>query len=378
MHSPKCAHARPVRPHQLWIIFWLFLFSASAALGQQYNIVDLGNLGGTTTVAYGINKNGDATGFSYSTGGGCYLQTFLYTDGSGMTDIGLQPGFGGCNYGVSINDAGQIAFNGDHHPGSGDYTAHRYTPNVGAIDLGELPGDIGSYAVRINASGQVVGGSVTDSTGLLGDPFLYSDNTGMVDLGNLGGGRGTASGINVHSTVVGSARTPTTPVGDIWNIGDAFVYADKTGIVNLNSIILNHGWHLYNAAAINKKGVIVGYGQHTTKKKQVLDAYRYNPQTHTVSDLGTFVGGGISYALDINSKGWIAGAAYLDGSGVGNFRAAVWQPGKPGAQNLNNLIPQGTGWVLRQATGINDQGQIVGWGYVSNGDTHAFRLDPVK
>lgn len=361
--------------HQLLAAFTLCLLIATAAFAQQYNIVDLGTLGGAVTEAYGVNNSGDSTGFSYSTGAGCYLQAFLYTDGSGMVDIGLMPGFGGCNYGVSINDNGQIAFNGDHHPGSGDYTAHRYTPNVGVTDLGTLPGDVVSYATRVNASGDVIGGSVTDGSGTLGDPFLYTDNLGMVDLGNLGGGRGQANGINAAGTVVGYARTPSTPVGDIWNIGDAFIYTDS--IVDLNSIVTTHGWQLYSAAAINKKGVVVGYGLHTTKKKKVIDAFRYNPVTHAVTDMGTFPGGGISYALDMNSKGWIVGAAYLDASGEGNFRAALWQPGKPGAQDLDNLIPQGTGWTLRHATGINDKGQIVGWGYVTNGDTHAFRLDPV-
>jgi probable HAF family extracellular repeat protein len=355
------------------------LLLASLAAAQQYNLVDLGTLGGNVATAYGINKFGDATGFSYSTGGGCYLQAFLYTDGAGMQDVGLLPGWGGCNYGVSINDNGQIAFNGDHHPGSGDYTAHRYTPNVGAIDLGTLPGDVVSYAARIDASGNVVGGSVTNDPPnyLFGDPFYYSDGTGMVDLGNLGG-RGQANGINSAGVIVGYSRTPTTPVGDYWNIGHAFVYRSDGGIVDLNTLTLTKGWTLYNAASISKQGFIVGYGLHKTKKIDVLDAYRYNPVTHFITDLGTFPGGGISYAADINSKGWIVGTAYLDASGAGNFRAAVWPKGKPGALNLNNLIPQDSGWTLAQATAINDAGQILAWGVDANGDTHAFRLDPVN
>lgn len=375
MLVPASTQSKPRPPFNLVAIFLIF-FCASAAFAQQYNLVDLGTLGGNVATAYGLNNSGDATGFSYSTGGGCYFQAFLYTDGTGMQDIGLQPGWGGCNYGVSINDSGQIAFNGDHHPGSGDYTAHRYTPNVGAIDLGTLPGDSVSFAVRINVSGEVVGGSA--SSALVGDPFLYTDGTGMVDLGNLGGGRGQANGINEGGIIVGYARTPTTPVGDHWNIGDAFIYTGDGGIVDLNTIIATHGWTLYNAAAINIEGVIVGYGLHKTKKVDVLDAFRYNPASRKVTDLGTFPGGGISYASDINSKGWVVGTAYLDPSGNGNFRAAVWPKGKPGALNLNNLIPQNTGWTLAQATAINDVGQILAWGVDSSGDTHAFRLDPIK
>jgi probable HAF family extracellular repeat protein len=94
-----------------------------------------------------------------------------------------------------------------------------------------------------------------------------------------------------------------------------------------------------------------------------------------VEDLGTFPNGGTSYAAALNSNGCVVGTAYLDASGADNFRAAVWLPGTLGAQNLNNLIPQTAGWLLRQATGINDAGQIVGWGYVNN-QTRAFRLSP--
>jgi uncharacterized membrane protein len=150
----------------------------------------------------------------------------------------------------------------------------------------------------------------------------------------------------------------------------------ETGIIDLNTLTATPGWELYDAHAINNFGLIVGYGTHTKASGSVLDAYRYNPWTREVIDLGTFPGGCISYAYDINAKAEVVGAAYLDASGAGNFRAALWLPGRAGALNLNDLIPAWTGWTLRQATAINDEGQIVGWGYV-NGQTRAFRLDPV-
>jgi probable HAF family extracellular repeat protein len=366
---------RPQTTSALYLpIAVLLLGCASAAHAQRYKIIDLGSLGGTTTIAYGVNNQGSAVGFSYSTSPGCYFQAFTYTNAGGMKDIGLQPNFGGCNYAVSINDTGQIAFNGDHHPGSGDYTAHLFSPNAGAIDIGTLPGDAVSYAVRLNAWGQVVGGSA--SSALVGDPFLYTPRTGIIDLGNLGGGRGTAEGINIFGIVVGSARVPSTPVGDIWNIGHAFLYTTETGIFDLNTFTATPDWELYDAHAINNLGFIVGYGLHKAATGNVLDAYRFNLWTQQVIDLGTFPNGGISYAYDINSKNVAVGAAYLDASGVGNFRAALWLPGQTGALNLNNLIPSGSGWTLRQATAINDKDQIVGWGYI-NGETRAFRLDPV-
>ena len=48
--------------------------------------------------------------------------------------------------------------------------------------------------------------------------------------------------------------------------------------------------------------------------------------------------------------------------------AGVWQ-------NLNNL-PSAAGWTLTQATGINDLGQITGWGWNPSGQEAVFLLTP--
>jgi uncharacterized membrane protein len=46
-----------------------------------------------------------------------------------------------------------------------------------------------------------------------------------------------------------------------------------------------------------------------------------------------------------------------------------------GMHDLNTLIPPGSGWLLKTATGINVWGQIVGSG-IYNGKTHGFLLTP--
>jgi probable HAF family extracellular repeat protein len=46
-------------------------------------------------------------------------------------------------------------------------------------------------------------------------------------------------------------------------------------------------------------------------------------------------------------------------------------------QDLNNMIPTGTGWVLEEGAGINDAGQITGYGTLS-GKLHAFLLTPAQ
>jgi len=46
-------------------------------------------------------------------------------------------------------------------------------------------------------------------------------------------------------------------------------------------------------------------------------------------------------------------------------------------QDLNNMIPAGTGWVLQAGAAINDAGQIAGSGTL-NGKSHAFLLTPAQ
>jgi len=84
----------------------------------------------------------------------------------------------------------------------------------------------------------------------------------------------------------------------------------------------------------------------------------------TMTDLGTFGLDPVGEA--INDQGVIVGQ-----SGNG---AWIWSNGV--FQNLNNLIPPGSGFTLSNATAINDSGQIVANGYNSTGQTHAFLLTP--
>jgi len=45
--------------------------------------------------------------------------------------------------------------------------------------------------------------------------------------------------------------------------------------------------------------------------------------------------------------------------------------------DLNSVLWNGGGWLLREAMGVNDAGQIVGEGLL-NGQLHAFFLQPMR
>src|SRR5205807_6311153 len=82
------------------------------------------------------------------------------------------------------------------------------------------------------------------------------------------------------------------------------------------------------------------------------------------------LGGGRSTALGLNDLGQVVGEAPDPN---GQFHAILYSNGK--MQFLNNLVSSGSGWDLQIASGINNNGQIAGYGLI-DGQTHAFLLTP--
>jgi probable HAF family extracellular repeat protein len=76
-------------------------------------------------------------------------------------------------------------------------------------------------------------------------------------------------------------------------------------------------------------------------------------------------------AYGINAAGVVVGTKGQSG------KRAVRYTDASGLQDLNTLIDPSLGWVLLEATDINDAGQIVGYGFNNfTQQTHAVRLQP--
>jgi len=92
-----------------------------------------------------------------------------------------------------------------------------------------------------------------------------------------------------------------------------------------------------------------------------------------MTDLGT-LGGGNSFARDVNSFGQVVGSSQTIG---GESHATIWNGGTP--IDLNTKVAGlGPDWVLAYGYGINDLDQIVG--QVINtvtGDGQVFVLTPI-
>ena len=79
-----------------------------------------------------------------------------------------------------------------------------------------------------------------------------------------------------------------------------------------------------------------------------------------------------SVANDINDSDLIVGNSQRTAGSAAI--ATLWENGVP--IDLNIFLPSGSGWVLTSAEGINDQGDIVGFG-TFGGSTRAFLLHSV-
>jgi len=317
-----------------------------------YTITDLGSLGGDVypqTQAAGINATGQVTGYSFTptivkepcpypskTTCGFHPQhAFLWSNGA-MTDLGTLGGPDQGSSGSAINRSGEVA-------GTAGVTGTAKTNGTHAalwtgtttVDLGALaPLSSGSWSVAngINDSGQVVGywASSVSTINTAAHPWLYS-NGKMTSLPE-------PSGLTTPSCHADMINNSGQIIGNCSNAGSnlqAVLWQNGT-VTTLGTL---GGLQVTNVTGINNNGQIAGWGTTSTGATDgFLDS------NGTVTDLGSF----LPYAL--NDNGVMVGtddtgAALIDSGGT--------------VQNLQNLIPAKSGYLLGGADAINDNGQIV-------------------
>jgi len=326
-----------------------FVVRPASAQFVTYTITDLGTIGGTQSKAFALNNSGRIVGSSTPSGVGLSARPFAWTNGT-IVDIGTFGGDSGAANGV--NELGNTVGNTATATNNGH--AFIWSSIFGKVDIGTL-GGVFSAAFDINDSNQVVGQS--EIAQLIDRGFVWQESTGMQALPTLGGNSGAAYGINNKGQIVGSSTTAA---------GQTHAYLLSSGVM---TDLGTFGGTSSAAYRINDNTEVVGYATLPSQSAATIyHAYIYRP-TSGMFDIGTLVNGLRSIAYDINKDGVAVGAAEVS---TGVNHAFVWFP-STGMQDLNGLITT-PGWTLQEARGINDKGQIVGFGINPSGQTHAFLL----
>jgi probable HAF family extracellular repeat protein len=297
----------------------------------------LGTLGGLQSVAQAINNRGQVVGVAENTipdpynlfdyipsgmSGGTQSRAFTWDKKTGMRDLGTL-GTGNDAFAAFVNERGQIA--------GTSYT--NTTPNSVATLCGN--------------------GHVLPTQ----DPFLWEKDK-MTDLGTLGGTCGFPNALNRQGQVVGQSYLP----GDL--TFHPFLWTKSGGMQDLGTFGGDNG----QANAINDAGEVVGKADFPGS--QLHDAFLW--KNGTMTDLGNL--GKTSNAHHINSSGQIVGASRINDAG--ELRPFLWENGGP-MVDLSTLVPPHPGVHLDGGdTWLNDRGEILVTGTLSNGDLHAFLLTP--
>ena len=337
------------------------LASDRATITHRYFVTNLGTLGGTQSFAYALNNSGHVVGFS-RTAGDASGHSFLYRNGR-MTDLYPFNSQSVVTVGpTDINDAGQIA--------SGLLVGGVYTPAILDSRSGDLTllGSLGGVtpfgftgvATAINTLGDAVGYSYIDSVNR--HAFLYSRGA-MTDIGSFGGYSGALS-INDEGTIVGFASDRDN------GSARAFVYSHGA-MIDIDPVGFES-----SANAINNRGQVVG--EFLTADQSSFHAFLYSEGVF--NDLGS-AESPETVAFAINDQQQIAGTTLIpydarcsDGPCIKyKEHAFLYENGT--LADLNASIPSDSGWELGWAFGINNRGQIAGYGLI-NDNFRAFLLTP--
>jgi len=222
--------------------------------------------------AYAINNSGQVAGEMNANG---TQDAFLYSGGT-TTNLGTLGG--SYSIALGLNNSGAVV-GYSTTPSSGNF--HAFVDSGGVMtDLGMLPGATSSLANGINDNGQVIGYSYI---GGIASSFVDSNGV-MTNLGNLGGTSYTeATGINNNGEIVGTSHT----AGNAAQHG--FLWADGT-MVDINSLLSQPaGWYINVANAINTSGQIAASDCNSATSSCVAVLLTPNaavPEPGTVSLMG--------------------------------------------------------------------------------------------
>ena len=294
----------------------------AGAGAESYTITAIKGPGAWQTVAYGINNAGQVATRADNVAS-------IWTAAGGFQPLGA-----GLTNSAAINNAGQTVGFQDANTGFLWSPGAPLQTIAGATTPYYSPGG----SISLNDFGQVVGTREFNGPGNGVNAFLWTAGSGFQNLGTPGT-YSAAFGINASGTVVGESAT------------GAFRWTSAAGMQSLAP----DGSLGSRAMAINAAGQIVGDTLLDTVPLATIWSADGTPTFVTTEAMpGTHLTG-------INSAGLAVGFA----EPIWDSPYAVFWDGST-LIDLNTLLPAGSDWTLLAATGINDSGQIVGWGTLNS------------
>jgi probable HAF family extracellular repeat protein len=328
--------------------------AAPAAAATTYTITDLGSLGGGAAHGLAINASGQVTGDSvssqlvqvpcppkYGVPQKCFTHpdhAFVWSNGT-MTDLGTLGGLD--SQGVAINGSGQVVGqSGTKTGGSAFLSNGRNMKSLSAP----------AFVYGINESGQIVG-HCYDGMFLRSYACMVSNGAitalpesnpaiECLQITTIPGNIPAAVAINTSGQVLGNCLYSAGGLAVVWTNDTPTVLPTLGGVAS-------------SGTAISSNGQVVGTSQTSTGAE---DGFLWS--NGTMTDLGP----NFSPAA-VNDSGVIVGGQFV-------YNGTL--------QNLNNLIPAGSGYQIQNATGINNNGQIVANATASGNpyQEHALLLTP--
>jgi probable HAF family extracellular repeat protein len=348
--------------------------SGTDALGiPTYRVTDLGTLGGTWSIAYGLNDRGQVVGIA-NVAGDANWHGFLWQNGV-MTDLGTLGG--GNSYAIGISASSVVTGGSETTDPNGDdfctngivgttAVCHTFNWKNGVMtDLGTL-GGLNSGSNAINDRQQISAQSeITATDPNFGFPeahaALYQRGT-IHDLGAIGGPLSWGNGINNRGELTGASSL-------------SFDVDPTIGWYDFHAVLFDHGTiqdlgtlggTFSNGIGINQGGQVTGYSLTANDAASVPFIW----QDGTMTAINPVAGDSVGTGWGISDSGQVVGSS---GPITAPVHAFIWSHGA--TTDLNTRIPANSGWQLTWATGINARGQIVGQGIIG-GQYHAFLLTP--
>lgn len=327
-----------------------------ASAAQQSTVTEIGTLGGPTSHAIAINSRGEVVGNAQTASGA--MHAFLWDNGR-LTDLGT---LGGPNsYAADISSNGEVV--GSAQTASG--ALHAFSWDKGRMtDLGVLPGGGGHSQASGISKNRVVTGRAAPASGPE-RAVIWVDGR-IIDLGTLPALNGLtshAAAIDDDDFAIGSVVQASRRRGEsgttrafLWVKGVLSDLGAVPGFAHVRAVEINLNKHVL--LSVDRAGFLGGYS-HTF----LLDR-------GGLTDLGKLPGASYTRGYDVNDPGQVVGASGM-AEHHGQPHAFLWDKGQ--LTDLNDTLPTGSGWELREARGINNSQRIVGTG-LHNGQLRGFLL----